>query len=217
MQEEEILKLIKNLKEGSEEIWKTSALKLVSLGKIAIPFLLEAIRKGDYNSERWNTVGIEFIRKKKFEEAEKIFRALLEKEKEKNEGRNLNNLGISYLGQGKFEEALDAFQKAFEFDIKNVGRKKAMTLPAWFNLLSLYQRGRKRPDRIDVDKNGRAKMSPIWEVIYTEIVAGGFIAGSLFYLLMFLGEQIGHWGGFLIAFLILIICVIILYKFKDRL
>ena len=203
------------LAKGSEDKWGKAALNLLRLGSEAVPHLIEAIRKNNYNSDRWNALGLEFIRFGLYKEPEKIFVELLKKEGEKNKGRNLNNLGISYLGLNKIEDAVKCFQDAYNFDIKQVGERKAKTLPAWSNL----QRTLKKPLPIKQyrikDKKGSGKLSKFQVLIYTEVLTGGLFAGALIYLLMsieeYLPEIFGIKSGLFIAVVILVISLILMY------
>ena len=96
--EEDISTLITSLKEGTEGFWQYAAISLAKKGKKALPYLLSAIKDNSYHSEKWNTVGLEFLFQKKYKEAEILFLELLRKENGNVKGRNLNNLGLSYLG-----------------------------------------------------------------------------------------------------------------------
>ena len=80
VEKKEIEKLIKDLREGKEGIWQSAAINLAKIGKKTIPYLISAIRDDLYDSEKWNTVGIEFLFQKKYREAEKLFYELLKKE-----------------------------------------------------------------------------------------------------------------------------------------
>lgn len=79
-----------------------------------------------------------------------------------------------------------------------------------------------KPDKTEKDKEGCATrpMPPFWKVVYTEIIARGFIAGSLFYLLMVIGElardNTGQRWDIGVAIVIFIVSFLILIIFRNK-
>jgi len=218
---EEIENIMRNLREGTENIWKQTILNLLKKGSDVVPHLIEAINQNHYDSERWNTLGLEYIRLGSYNNAKLLFDALLKKEEEKNKGRNLNNLGISYLGLNLVEDAIRCFQEAYDFDIKTVGEKIAKTLPAWANLRNTIAHRMPINQFKIKEQAGSGKLSKFQEMIYSELLLGGLLAGALIYILIAVEEYypliFGIKGGLFVSVIILIICLILMYVFKKKL
>ncbi len=184
--EENIGTLIIKLKDGNEGIWQYAAIILAKKGKKALPHLIAAIENDSYDSEKWNTVGLELLFQKKYEIAKKLFYELLKKENGDTKGRNLNNLGLSFLGLRKPKEALEVFLEAFDFDVNRSSIQAAKEMPAWKNIvftLSISRMKKSPPVRIGGNFQPEV-ISPFAKIVLEEVIGGGFIAASLISLIM---------------------------------
>ncbi len=164
----------------------------------SIGLVLNDIKKGHYNnpvSERYNSFGLGLIRNWRFKDAECIFRALLEKEGDKNRGRNLNNLGLALRYQDKFPEAIKMFEEAYRWDKEKVGDEKAKTLPAFRNLQFTKTVPKKIiSQKILITKEGKVgikrgrnggalPLDGIGDIFHKEVLAGGILGGLLLIIL----------------------------------
>lgn len=192
--------------------------------------IIERIKRGEYDSEKFNSLGIQLLNKNP-QIAEKIFYNLLEKEGEKDRGRNLNNLGLAFLFQGKVEEAEKRFQEAYQWDIKQVGEEKARKLPAFNNLnffkshepllflpLELEQTNitesmKKLGVRLTEEK-GEGKLEELKKIIRGDILGGGIIAGCLLILFQLFLSNFNFYLQILFIFGLLIASIIALIKYK---
>ena len=125
---------IKKLNELEEGKWQELVFNLIYLsGTQIVPYLVDAVKKDNYNPDRWNAFGLAFLEHGFAQAAKELFLALLEKDTE-HKGRYLNNLGIVAIRIGNFEEAEDYFNQAYKIGVSKVGKKEAKKLPAWINL-----------------------------------------------------------------------------------
>lgn len=187
---EEIINLITNLKGEKEGIWQYAAINLAKKGKKALSYLISAIKDDSYDSEKWNTVGIELLFQKQYKEAEQLFYELLKKENGNAKGRNLNNLGLAFLGQRKPKEGLKVFLEAFDFDVTMYGIQQAKQKPAWKNILFTLTISRmKRTPPIKIGENLQPeKIGPFAKIVLEEVIGGGFIAASLISLILLINK-----------------------------
>jgi tetratricopeptide (TPR) repeat protein len=187
------------------------------------------IKEGKYDSKEYNDFGLELIRKGYFKQARKIFRALRDKEKEENKGRNLNNLAITYLSSYDTSAALRYFRKAYEYDAKRVGEEEAKKSPAWKNMqiVNSYIQELIKPETTKLKENlkniNKDGIIPKPEIelektFYEDFLFGGIVAGCIFYLIQLIFEDIFYLNTmqkFLYSIIIAFISFLIFY-FRCR-
>lgn len=173
----------------SEDRVNATVDQIVATGSRAIPAILRSIEQGGYDSERWNTLGLQFLLRGLNEEARQIFEKLLQRDPEETRGRNLNNLGIANLMLRNVDEAIKAFSRAFCYDLR-FSPEAAHTLPAWKNLTTTIRATMPLvPKRLAIQRDQAVISGVAKEAFLKDFLLGGVVAG----LVLFFVPELQYW------------------------